>query len=288
MTVLAIGAHPDDVELFCGGIVIRLGQLGHQVGVADLTRGEKASHGTPDERARETAAASAELGLAFRDNLGLPDTELAPVPAQLAAVVELLRRRRPELVLAPWREDRHPDHIAAFELVTRACMLAGVRNFAPETGERFVPGQLLYYASRHRMTASFVVDTAAAAAQKAKAIACYATQIRRRPGDDPTLEGVRRACSRSPIRSSTSAQTPTRRRTPSRASRDPLALARRRMLPRPRRERSDRLGARARARREGASHRRARDRDARAPARQRRAVRADRGADLTGVRARAV
>jgi bacillithiol biosynthesis deacetylase BshB1 len=186
--VLAIGAHPDDVELFCGGTIIRLGQLGHSIAVADLTRGDKASHGTPDERAREAAAASAELGLAFRDNLGLPDTELAPVTAQIAAVVALLRRRRPELVLAPWRQDRHPDHVAASELVTRAVMLAGVRNFAPEAGARFVPRQLAYYAGRHRMTPSLVVDTSAAAARKAKAIACYASQIGRRTGDDdPTL-----------------------------------------------------------------------------------------------------
>jgi bacillithiol biosynthesis deacetylase BshB1 len=185
---LAIGAHPDDVELFCGGTIIRLGQLGHSIAVADLTRGDKASHGTPDERAREAAAASAELGLAFRDNLGLPDTELAPVTAQIAAVVALLRRRRPELVLAPWRQDRHPDHVAASELVTRAVMLAGVRNFAPEAGARFVPRQLAYYAGRHRMTPSLVVDTSAAAARKAKAIACYASQIGRRTGDDdPTL-----------------------------------------------------------------------------------------------------
>jgi N-acetylglucosamine malate deacetylase 1 len=183
--VLAIGAHPDDVELFCGGVVIRLAQLGYTIGVADLTRGEKASHGTPEQRAREAAAAAGELGAQFRDNLELPDTELAPVTPQITAVVALLRRRRPELVLAPWREDRHPDHVAASELVTRAVMLAGVRNFAPDAGERFQPRQLLYYAGRHRMTPSFVVDTSAAAARKAKAIACYASQLERTR--DPTL-----------------------------------------------------------------------------------------------------
>src|SRR5688572_29920796 len=103
VNVLAIGAHPDDVELFCGGIVIRLGELGHTTAVVDLSRGEKASHGSPEERARETEAATAELGLAWRDNLGLPDTELAATTPQIAAVVAMLRQRRPELVLAPWR-----------------------------------------------------------------------------------------------------------------------------------------------------------------------------------------
>jgi bacillithiol biosynthesis deacetylase BshB1 len=185
--VLAFGAHPDDVELFCGGTVIRLGELGYTTAVADLTRGEKASHGTPEERARETAAASAELGLAFRDNLELPDTELAVTQAQLVAVVATLRRRRPEIVLAPWIEDRHPDHVVASQLVTRGAMLAGVRNFAPDAGERFVPRQLLYYMMRHRMAPSFVVDTSSVSVRKAQAVACYASQLARRPGEDPTL-----------------------------------------------------------------------------------------------------
>jgi bacillithiol biosynthesis deacetylase BshB1 len=186
--VLAFGAHPDDVELFCGGIVIRLGELGYTTGVVDLTRGEKASHGTVEERTRETAAASAELGLAWRDNLELPDTELAATTTQITAVVAALRRRRPELVLAPWIEDRHPDHAAASELVSRAVFFAGVQKFAPESGERFVPRQVLYYAMRHRMTPSFIVDTSSAAARKARAIACYQSQVTRRTGDDaPTL-----------------------------------------------------------------------------------------------------
>src|SRR5690242_4000425 len=120
--VLAFGPHPDDVELFCGGTLIRLAELGHTTAVADLTRGEKASHGSPDERAREAEAASAELGIAFRDQLGLPDTELAVTPAQIARVVEELRLRRPEIVLAPWVEDRHPDHAAAAALIARAVM----------------------------------------------------------------------------------------------------------------------------------------------------------------------
>ena len=194
--VLAFGPHPDDVELFCGGTVIRLGQLGYATGVVDLTRGEQASHGTPEERAREAEAASAELGLRFRDNLGLPDTGLAPVHDQLAAVVGVLRRRRPEIVLAPWSEDRHPDHAAASALVARAVFFAGVRRFAPDQGERFVPRQLLYYAMRHRMPPSFIVDTSPAAARKARAIACYASQILRRgtgTDADPTLISSPRA-----------------------------------------------------------------------------------------------
>jgi bacillithiol biosynthesis deacetylase BshB1 len=176
---LAFGPHPDDVELFCGGTVIRLVQLGYTVGVVDLTRGEQASQGTLEDRARETAAASAELGIAFRDNLALPDTGVAVVPDQLAAVVGVLRRRRPELVLVPWLEDRHPDHAAAGALITRAIYFAGVRKYAPDHGARFVPHQVLYYAMRTRIAPSFILDTSAAAERKARAIACYASQLTR-------------------------------------------------------------------------------------------------------------
>jgi N-acetylglucosamine malate deacetylase 1 len=193
---LAFGPHPDDVELFCGGTVIRLGELGYTTGVVDLTRGERASHGTPELRAREAEAASRELGLTFRDNLDLPDTGLAPTAEQIAAVVGVLRRRRPELVLVPWIEDRHPDHGTAGVLVTRAVYFAGVRRYAPEHGERFVPRQLLYYATRHRITPSFIVDTSAAAARKARAIACYSSQLVRRgtgADADPTLISSPRA-----------------------------------------------------------------------------------------------
>jgi N-acetylglucosamine malate deacetylase 1 len=188
--VLAFGPHPDDVEIFCGGTLIRLVDLGHSVGVVDLTRGERASNGTPEERAREASAAARVMGLAFRENLGLPDTGLmASDPEQLRRVVDCLRRLRPEIVLVPWLEERHPDHVAAGELLTRAVYFAGVRGYAPDT-ERHVPRQMLYYALRHRMTPSFVVDTSAAAERKRQAIACYGSQV---AGAVPTLLASSRA-----------------------------------------------------------------------------------------------
>ena len=185
--VLAFGPHPDDVELFCGGTLIRMADLGHRVGVVDLTRGEKASHGTPEERERECVAASRVLGLSHRENLRLPDAGLdAADPAQLDAVIECLRRLRPELVLAPWIEERHPDHVEAARLVTKAVFFAGVRKVGPVT-PRFVPRQLLHYELRHRFSPTFVVDTSEAAARKREAIACYGSQVGRKPGEDPTL-----------------------------------------------------------------------------------------------------
>src|SRR5690606_16228768 len=185
--VLAFGPHPDDVEIFGGGTTSHLCALGHATAVIDLTRGEAASRGTPETRAREAEAAARVLGLRFRENLGLPDTGLDPTDRhQLEAAVDAIRRHRPEILLLPWFEERHPDHVAAAQLLTKAAYFAGVRNFAPGR-ERFVPRQVLYYQLRYRMPPTFVIDTTAAAARKREAIACYRSQVERRPGDVPTL-----------------------------------------------------------------------------------------------------
>ena len=107
--VLVFGAHPDDAELFCGGTVIRLVELGYCLGVVDLTQGGIVSLETPGQRAAEAHAASRMLGLRFRENLGLPDGSSGPAP--LAKMIEVVRRRRPEIMLVPWIEERHPNHI---------------------------------------------------------------------------------------------------------------------------------------------------------------------------------
>ncbi len=193
--VLAFGPHPDDVEIFCGGAMIRFADLGYRTGVVDLTRGERASHGTPEERAKETEAATRILGLSFRENLGLPDAFVHPwSEAHVGKVIEVLRRRRPEVVLIPWVEERHPDHVATAELLTRALFFSGVRKIETDPpSQRFVPRQVLHYQMRHRMTPTFIMDTSAAAERKRQAIACYSSQVTRKPGEDPTLISSGRA-----------------------------------------------------------------------------------------------
>lgn len=195
--VLAFGAHPDDVELFCGGTLIRLADLGYSTGVIDLTRGERASNGTPEQRAIEAANAGQVLGLRHRENLGLPDTGLDPASReQLASAVEALRRLRPEIVLIPWTEERHPDHAAAGELMLRAAFYGGVRRFdCDPPADRFVPRQVLHYPMRYRLAPSLIVDTSAAAERKRQAIACHVSQIMRPPGSEPTLISSHRAIS---------------------------------------------------------------------------------------------
>ena len=196
LDVLAFGPHPDDVELFCGGTLIHLADLGYTTGVVDLSHGERASNGTVAQRAKESEEASKLLGLSLRENLGLPDAFINPWSgdgqnlegSQLGKVIDALRRYRPELVLIPWIEERHPDHVAAAELVTKAVFHAGLRNVqTASVAERFVPRQVLYYQLRHRMTPSFVVDTSNAQIRKLEAIHCYSSQLSRSAGAERTL-----------------------------------------------------------------------------------------------------
>jgi N-acetylglucosamine malate deacetylase 1 len=198
LELLAFGPHPDDVELFCGGLLAKLSRAGHRTGIVDLTRGEKSSRGTPETRAQETEDASRALGLTLRENLGLPDGWVSPwagfespsreQDAPVARVVEVLRRLRPELVLVPWEEERHPDHAAASALVTRALFFSGVRHFAPGLAP-FTPRQVLYYPLRHLAEPSVVVDVSEAYAQKLAAVHCYASQVQPDAKGPPTLVG---------------------------------------------------------------------------------------------------
>jgi len=176
LDVLAIGPHPDDVELFIGGTTRHMVELGQRVAILDLTRGESATRGTPAIRAVEAAHAAQVLGV-MRDQLGLPDGGVrADDPEQTAALVTYLRTRKPELVLCPWTEERHPDHEAAARLVLRAVFLASAGGFMP-TLPRHVVREVLHYPMRVLVKPSFVVDIAHTLTTKRAAIACHASQV---------------------------------------------------------------------------------------------------------------
>ena len=177
------GAHPDDVELSSGGLAALLAAHGHAVAIVDLTRGEAASRGTPDERAAEADAAARVLGIAERVCLALPDTGLdRGNPTQLAAVVTCLRRLRPALVVAPDREDMHPDHVEASHLVGRACYLAGLARY-PAEGERHRPARLLFAQYRTVRTPHLVVDVGAVWEARMAAVRAHTSQLD--PGRGP-------------------------------------------------------------------------------------------------------
>jgi N-acetylglucosamine malate deacetylase 1 len=174
---LFFGPHPDDVELSSGGLAALFAANGHSVAIVDLTRGEAASRGTVDQRAAEAQAAARVLGVASRENLGLPDLHLDRTHhAHLAAVVACLRRHRPTLVVAPHRADPHPDHVEASHLIERACYLSGLARF-PAGGERHRPDVLLFSLYRSLDRPHLVVDVGAVWAKKSEAIRAHKSQL---------------------------------------------------------------------------------------------------------------
>ena len=193
--VLAIGAHPDDVELGCGATVARLARAGRRVGILHLTRGEAGSRGTPEERRREAERAAAILGAAELVFLDCGDGALRQGPAEEDALIDELRRLRPELVLAPTPADRHPDHGRAHRLVVDACFYAGLGRRASGTPHR--PAALFTYMQHDTFVPAFVVDVSATWAIKMAALDAYGSQIFPGAGAAEAGEGPRTRAERS-------------------------------------------------------------------------------------------
>jgi bacillithiol biosynthesis deacetylase BshB1 len=174
--LLVFGPHPDDLEIGLGGSIARHVALGHRVGLCDLTRGELGTNGTPEERLAEADAARAILGAAWRENLGLPDGDIGGDRSHLRAIVELIRRARPKTIAVPYERDRHPDHVAASRLLTKAAFQSGLARYAAE-GEKWRADWLLYYFVNDSTRPSFVVDVSAQYAAKRAALACHQSQF---------------------------------------------------------------------------------------------------------------
>lgn len=174
--ILAVGAHPDDVELGCGGTLALLARAGRSVGILDLTRGEAGTRGTPETRAAEAAESARILGARFRDGLDLGDGNLRTDRAAELEVVEVIRRRRPRLVFAPLPNDRHPDHVRAGRLVTDAAFYAGLR--ALETGRApHRPQQVVYFPSTFLAGPTFLVDVTGSLETKLAAVRAFRSQF---------------------------------------------------------------------------------------------------------------
>jgi len=187
---LIVAPHPDDAELAVGGTILLLKAQGMQVGVLDLTDGEPTPHGSPEIRRQETAAATRLLGIDWRGNLGLPNRLLQPTLQARGLLAGVIRDLRPRILLAPYWDDAHPDHVAASQLVDAARFWAKLTK-TDLPGTPHYPQRIFYYFTLHlrlHVRPSFVVDITPHIDTKMEAIACYRSQfIEGRPSTPPTL-----------------------------------------------------------------------------------------------------
>jgi bacillithiol biosynthesis deacetylase BshB1 len=174
--LLAFGPHPDDIEIGIGGLVARHARLGFAVGLCDLTGGEMGSNGTVDERLKEAEEARRVLGSRWRINLRLPDRALGSDASHARAVAGLVRQARPKAVAVPYWSDRHPDHVAASELLTGGVFNAGLRRYDAD-GEAWKPQWVCYYFINDAAPPSFVIDVSDDYDTKRRALACHRTQF---------------------------------------------------------------------------------------------------------------
>lgn len=181
--VLAIGPHPDDMELAAGGTIAQLTQAGKEVVLVDLTLGERGTRGSAELRAEEAKNAARILG-AERRSLHLPDTGVRAMDDdQVESLVNEMRRLRPRLVIAAHGDDDHPDHREGAELVRRAMYFSGLKRFGSGDREPFRPNRLLFAMGRRPFLPSLIVDVTATYPVKRNALAAFDSQFHRPEGD---------------------------------------------------------------------------------------------------------
>jgi len=185
--VLAFGAHPDDIEIGCGGTLIKLVDAGRSIVLVDMVQGELGTRGTIETRRLEAAKASEILGATARENLELQDGNLQVDAMAKHKVVKVTRRWRPKSILIPYWKDRHPDHAHASEIAYEGMFLAGLPRY--DTGQpSHRPTQILYYMGWQEFDPSFIVDITAQFEQKMSAIRAYATQFNLDASTDPPTQ----------------------------------------------------------------------------------------------------
>lgn len=179
--ILAIGAHPDDVELGCGGTLAKLISEGKKVAVVDLTQGELGTRGTNVTRAEEAANAAAIQGYVNRENLKMKDGFLVNSEEYQMQIVKMIRKYRPEIVFSNAIDDRHPDHAKGSKLVSDACFLSGLVKIETvldnEVQKAWRPKQIFNYIQWKNITPDFVVDVSDFMEKKIEACLAFKTQF---------------------------------------------------------------------------------------------------------------
>lgn len=183
VNILAVGAHPDDVELSCSGTLMKHIDKGYSVAIVDLTEGELGSRGTVETRYKEAAEASKIMGIHSRVNLRLKDGFFEENQEQLIKLIEQIRRFKPDLVLANAVQDRHPDHGRGGSFISRACFLSGLLKIETEwegkKQEAHRPKTIYHYIQDYYIKPDLVVDISAYANKKMDAIMAYQSQFYR-------------------------------------------------------------------------------------------------------------
>jgi bacillithiol biosynthesis deacetylase BshB1 len=174
--LLAFGPHPDDVEMGCGGLLIKLKKIGYKTGIIDLTRGELSSNGDIKTRTKETQAASKVLEIDVRENLNLQDGNIINDIESRNRIIEMLRKYRPKMVLFPYYKDRHPDHENAHKLIKDSVFISGLVRYQTSL-DFFRPDIVLNYMLHFEFIPSFIVDIADELEKKVEAVTAYKSQF---------------------------------------------------------------------------------------------------------------
>ena len=184
--ILAVFAHPDDLELSVGGTMLKLKSLGYKTGALDVTRGEMGTRGTVEGRAKEAETAARILNLDVRENLGLPDGHVFVEDDSRTAMVRAFRRLKPRVVFTHQPDDSHPDHNHIVRIVRECMRLAAMRNYDPETGDEKIAPPIVAHTVFSRLVApSFTVDVSEFHEQKMNAVRAHASQFYKPNSSEP-------------------------------------------------------------------------------------------------------
>ena len=190
LDAVAFGAHPDDIELFCGGTLIKLGSQGRKIGVISLTQGELGTRGSPEIRSQEFQEAATVLKVSTHKMLDIPDGDVAVNWENKLKIIREIRTYQPAVVFAPYWKDRHPDHENTSNLVREAAFLSGLKKIETDQ-QAHRPYKVIYYPCWFEFKPSFVVNITECHDQKIKAIQAYRSQFdhpdKSEFGDEETL-----------------------------------------------------------------------------------------------------
>ncbi|MBI4546998.1 MAG: bacillithiol biosynthesis deacetylase BshB1 [Ignavibacteriae bacterium] len=189
LDILAVGAHPDDVELCCSGTLAKAVKQGYKVGIIDLTKGELGTRGTREIRAKEAKEAAKVLGVYVRENLHLPDGRFEVNEKNKLKVIQLYRKYRPKIILIPHWHERHPDHVHAHYLCREAWYYSGLRKIITKLNGKkqqpWRPHHYFHFMQKYEFTPSFIVDISDVYEIRVRAIQAHKSQFYNPESEEP-------------------------------------------------------------------------------------------------------